>query len=179
VEIKMPLKELTLPALKLPRKVENDPRHEALEKYLSRNLHPLWEKSTIKVPQIEFQPPLEDVLIRALNLKQLERGLEHIDQILDAEKKGLVALQQKQKAAPANRISRLLIIANDGTERFYRACESTLLRHSDRLLCLHVQAPSARIARNILGEDQLVKALLVSDREAVAQVLLALTDTPK
>lgn len=174
----MSLKELSLPTLKLPRKVENDPRHEPIEKLLKQNLRPLWEKITISVPHIQFLPPLEEVLTRALSYKQLERGLEHIDQILNSEKKGLDALRQKQKTAPANRVSRLLLIANDGTERFYRACETTLIRHSDRVLCLHLDVPSARLSRNLFGEAQLVKSLLVSDREAVAHVLFSLLSVP-
>jgi hypothetical protein len=172
----MSFKELSLPVLKLPRKVENDPRYEALKKLLGENLLPLWEKSTLTVPHVKFLKTLEETLTRALGFRQLERGLENIDKILDAEKKGLVALQQKLKTAPAHRMSRLLIIANDGTERFYRACETTLLRHSERVLCLHVDAPSEQLARNVHGADQLVKALLVSDREAVSHVLFSLLE---
>jgi hypothetical protein len=170
----MTLKELSMPILKLPRKVESDPRYEELKLFLATNLLPLWDKSTIRVPHVSFVPALEETLGRALGFKQLERGLEHLSQTLESERKGLVALQQKQKTAPANRVSRLLIIASDGTERFYRECETTLIRHSDRVLCLRVDAPCARLAQNIYGEGELVKALLVSDREAVAHVLFSL-----
>ena len=168
------LKPHSLPTLKLPRKIEADPRHQAVEQFLLNNRQPLWEKGTLLVPHLAFSPSLETALIRALDFNHLERGLEHIEETLEREKKGLVALREKQGTSPVNRVSRLLIIANDGTERFYRACETTLLHHSDRLLCLHVDASSTRLAENIFGTDKVLKALLVSDRDVVTHVLFSL-----
>lgn len=159
---------------KLPRKVEADPRHEALEKLLTQNLKPLWEKSPVQVPTLPFHSTLEDSLLKVLGYHQLERGLENIEQILNNEENGLAAIRKKAGTAVANRVSRLVIIANDGTERFYRSCESILLRHSTRVLCLRVDVPCARLAQNLFGPEKVVKALLVSEKEAVSNVLFSL-----
>ena len=163
-----------LPKLKLPRKVELDPRCEGVHKVLGLCLRPLWENSSIQVAQVPLLPNFEKALILALHTRQLEPGLENIDRLLDNEQKGLTALREKQGAAPAHRVSRLLIIANDGSERFYRAVESTLRRHSDRVLILQVDVPSSRLVQKLYGEERAIKALLVSERDGVSQILLSL-----
>ncbi len=160
--------------MKLPRKLEAHPQLEALESLLCQGLRPLWEKGTIQVPSLSLSLPLEEALSNALRFKHLERGIERIGQVLDIEKKGLLAVQAKQGSAPVNRVSRILLITNDGVERFYRACESTLLQHRDRVLCFYVDTDSARMGLKLFGPEKPVKALLVSDKESVSQVLLAL-----
>ena len=165
----------TLLDLKLTRAVEADPRHEAIKTVLGKDRKPLWEKSTLLVPHIPLTPSLESCLKNLLNRKQVERGLEHIDQILHNEHKGLLALQQKQGTPPSHRVSRLVIVANDGSERFYRVCEKTLLKNKDRVLFLFVDEPSTRLTRSLMGEtDKILKVLLISDRDAVSTVLFSL-----
>jgi hypothetical protein len=159
---------------KLPRKIEALPEHEALKELLSQDRRLLWEKGTLETPAVRWSPALEQALVKTLGFKQLERGLERIEQVLSYEKKGLVALQKKQGTPPANRVSRVLLIANDGAERFYRACESTLLHHQDRVMGLLLDVDSAELGRNLFGPEKPVKALLVSDKEAVVHVLLSL-----
>lgn len=160
--------------LKLPRKIEAHPQHETLKELLAQNQRLLWESGTVQVPVIRFNAALEKTLAQALAFQQLERGLERIEQVLNSEKKGLVALQEKQGTPPANRVSRILLITNDGAERFYRACESTLLHHQDRVLGLWLDTDSSQLGFKLFGPEKPVKALLVSDKEAVVHVLLSL-----
>ncbi len=171
-------KPQTLPDLKLTRAVEADSRCAPIQTLLKGDCRPLWERSTLSVPHIPFLPAMEICLRSLLARKQAERGLEHIDHLLANEQKGLSALREKQGAQPSHRVSRLLILANDGSERFYRDCERTLLRNSDRLLVLRLDEPSTRLAEVLLGSgDKPLKALLVSDRDAVSAVLFALLDS--
>ena len=162
--------------MKPPRKIEADPRREDLEALLSRNQKPLWEKSEFSVAHVPLHPALEKSLEDAQRFKQLERGLEQISRLLDNEERGLAALQKKQGTPPAQRISRLLLVANDGSERFYRECERVLGLHGDRLLCIVVEATSERLAHRLFGPTKPVKALLVTDKEAVSNSLLSLLD---
>jgi hypothetical protein len=163
--------------LKLPRNIEAHPQHEALKRLLSQDQRLLWKKGTVRVPAIRFNTALEKALTHALALKHLERGLERIDQVLTLEKKGLQALQEKQCTPPAYRVSRILLLANDGAERFYRGCESTLLHNQDRLLGLWLDAGSLQLGLSLFGPEKPVKALLVSDKEAATQVLLSLLES--
>lgn len=160
--------------LKLPRKIEAHPQHETLKRLLTQDQRLLWEKGTVQVSAVHFNAALEQTLIQALALKQLERGLERIEQVLTLEKKGIQAVQEKQGTAPAYRVSRLLLIANDGVERFYRGCESMLLHNQDRLLGLWLDVDSLGLGLKLFGPEKPVKALLISDKEAVTQVLLSL-----
>lgn len=159
---------------KLPRKIEALPEHEALKELLSQDRRLLWENGTLEIPTIHWSASLEQALVKALGFKQLERGLERIEQVLSHEKKGLLALQEKQGVPSANRVSRVLLIANDGAERFYRACESTLLHHQDRVLGLLLDVDSNQLGRQLYGPEKSVKALLVSDKVAAVHVLLSL-----
>jgi hypothetical protein len=159
---------------KLPRKIETLPEHEALKKLLTQDRQLLWEKGTVEVSAVHWSTALEQTLVKAVSFKQIERGLERIEQVLDNEKKGLVALQKKQGTPLANRVSRILLIANDGAERFYRACESTLLHHQDRVMGLLLDVDSAELGRGLFGPEKPVKAILVSDKEAAVHVLLSL-----
>jgi hypothetical protein len=161
---------------KLPRKIEALPECDALKELLSQNQQPIWENGTIEVPFVHWSAGLEQTLAKALGFKQLERGLERIEQVLSYEKKGLLALQEKQGTPAANRVSRVLLIANDGAERFYRACESTLLHHQDRVLGLMLDIDSLELGRKLFGPEKFVKALLVSDKEAATHVLLSLLE---
>lgn len=160
--------------LKLPRNIEAHPQYEALKRLLIQNQRLLWEKGTVHVPAVHFDAALEQALTQALSLKHLERGLEHIDQVLTLEKKGIQAMQEKQSTPPAYRVSRILLIANDGAERFYRGCESTLLHNQDRLLSLWLDVGSFQLGLKLFGPEKPVKALLVSDKGAATQVLLSL-----
>ena len=160
--------------LKLPREVEADPRHDTVVRLLTHDLRPLWEKGTIKVPYISYTPVLEKALDEALYNRHLERGLEKIETLLRGEKKGLTELREKQGQEPANRASRLLIIPDECTERFYRNCDTILFNNSDRVLGLRVNVPYTTFAQQIFGQGALVKALLVSDRKATAHVLFSL-----
>jgi hypothetical protein len=164
--------------LKLPRNIETDPRREAIENVLARDMRPIWDKGTLNVAHIAFHDELEKALIAARVGRQLERGLENVEKILKNEEPGLAALRERQGAPFANRASRLLIIADDGTERFYRSCESLLYRHADRVLGLRVAVASDRLAENLFGPEKFAKALLVTERAAVANVLLALAHIP-
>lgn len=162
--------------LKFPREIEADPRRAAVEATLAKDVRPLWTGGSVAVPHLPFADPFEQALIRALRGKRIERGLEHIDDVLDRESKGLEATRAKHGTPASNRISRLLVMADDGAERFYRQCDSTLRRHRDRVLGLRVTVPSSQLSEKLFGADKLVKVLLVSDREAVTKVLLALAE---
>lgn len=175
---------LKSPALKLPRVLEIDSQRIAIEGALTSKSSPLWKSDTprddiLNVPHIDFSINLERALQAAMVSRQLERGLEAIEKRLESEERGLSALREKQGSQPAYRISRILIIANDGAERFNRECEKVLRRYSDRVLGIRVNASSERLAQKIFGPEKIAKALLVSDKDAVVNVLKSLVDSHK
>ncbi len=173
----VPARPSTLLDLKLPRAVEADPRQKAIQDLLKKDRKPLWEKSTLTLSHVPLTPSFEMYLKTLIQKKQLETGLERIDKLLVSEQRGLVALQRKQGTPPSQRVSRLFIVSNDGSERFYRACEKILLQHRDRVLLLCVNESSDRLTQSLTSEkNKILKALLVSDRDAVTSVLFSLVE---
>ena len=162
--------------LKMPRIIESDPLCDSIEQLLAKNQRPLWRRGTLSVPHLPLSPSLVKALHNAKNIHQIERGLEGIEKILANESKGLDALRKKQGTPNANRISRLLIVSSDGSERFYRQCESILAQHSDRVLGIWIGASAENFTKDMFGAEKISKALLVSDRDSVADVLYSLVE---
>ena len=161
-------------SLFLPRLVINDPRRPSVEAALEKMPGTLWEKGLFKVPHVPFTPSLMKALGDAYLSKHLERGLEPIEKILAAEAKGIGVMHERQGSEPTQRISRVLLVLDGGSERFYRTCESLLYRHQDRLLGLRFSTDTEVLSKKIFGEEKTLKALLVTDRDSSARVLLSL-----
>lgn len=161
-----------MPDVKLPKQVEQDPRHEAVRRALSADTRLLWPGGKRTVAHLALTPALRQALAEARG--QLEQGFEGAERVLEAEAKGLVALRQKTGEAQGSRVSRLLLLAADGSERFYRHAESLLARHEERLLVAVVDAPGEGLGEAALGPGRLARAVLVGERDAVSRVLLSL-----
>jgi hypothetical protein len=164
------------PRTKLPRALEIDPRAPAVEAALASDLRPLWERGTVQVAHVSLTESLRRALTGAGLRNALEQGLEGIEARLSSEQRGLDALWAKPGAPPpgAPRVSRLLVLANDGSQRFYRDAEALLRRYEARLLGLHVDVPGDALGPAALGKEVLARALLIADRDAVSAVMLGL-----
>lgn len=160
--------------LKLPRALEGHPQAKDVEEALERERQLLWAGGVLGVSRVAFTEPIIAALFAARRSRVLERGLESIDLVLAGEAKGLEAARLKQNLPVACRISRVMVMANDGSERFYRHAETTLEKHGDRVVGIVVDADSERLAKGLFGAGKQVKVVLVTDRAAVASVLLAL-----
>lgn len=165
--------------LKLPKSLESDARAKTIEKRLTENAKPLWSGGTIKVPKLVLTDAMEKALSLSRRAGQLRGGLESIEAALSREKTGLLAVakKQKQRAETANRLSRLLIVSSDGSERFYRHCEMLLSNHGDRMIGLQLDTQSQLIGQKFFGKEAQVKALLVSHKDFVVRVLESLAES--
>lgn len=160
--------------LKLPRALENHPQAKEVESALARDRKVLWADGVLTVSRVAFSDQLVKSLLGAMRSRVLERGLEGIDIVLAGESKGLEAARLKQGLPITHRISRVMVMANDGSERFYRHAESTLKKHGERVLGVVVDADSELFAERLFGAGKQAKVVLVADRDAVVDVLLAL-----
>ncbi|MEY4066602.1 MAG: hypothetical protein RIR26_2810 [Pseudomonadota bacterium] len=163
--------------LKLPKLLETDPRAQKIQDSLKLNLKPLWPQGRLKVPTLELATHLEKALSLSRRAGQLRGGLENIESFLRREQKGLQALKERSLAQDADRMSRLLIVSSDGSERFYRHCESLLVSHSDRLAGVRLNVPSQILGQKFFGKDAQVKVLLVSHKDFVIKALESLAET--
>jgi len=161
-------------ALRLPRRVEDEPGAAHLASELASRSQPLWARGELRVPRAEVAPELEAALKSAFSAGQIVRGLADAERALAAEEQGLRLVDQKTGVERGRRVSRLLVLADDGAERFYRSVESLLRRHGPRVLALRLSADEYALGQLLFGPDQVARLLLVEHKDAVSEVLLAL-----
>jgi len=158
----------------LPRPVENDPRGPSLVRCLTEGARPLWPGGEVGVARFPFGPGLAEALRRARDAGQVARGLETARARLAAEERGLRLADRRSGVARGARVSRLLVLADDGVERFYRHVETLLRRHGPRVLAVRLEADAVTLGERVLGPGQLARLLLLEHKDAVCAVLLAL-----
>jgi hypothetical protein len=162
-------------AAALPRTIECDAGHDAIRARLSAGTRRLWSGGGATVPVLPFGPALADALGVAGRNGQLVLGLERVEETLEAEARGLALTARRSGAAPSTRVSRLLLVTNDGAERLYRHAERLAVAHAPRVLVAMLGVDAATIGRASTGRKALVKVVLVRHKLAVAALLRALT----
>jgi hypothetical protein len=151
----------------LPRRVESDPSADEVRRVLAAAAAPLWARGDVAVPRLARTAALDAALVRARGTGRLRRGLDDAVTALDAQRKGLLPGQDV-------RVSRLLVCADDGAERFYRTVERTVRAHAPRVLAVVLDADGATLGRLLMGAEATVRCVLVEHKDAVADVLLSL-----
>jgi hypothetical protein len=156
----------------LPRALEADAT--ALRARIDRAARPLWRGATLRAPVVPLDGALASVLAAAARTGTLVLGLEAASAALDREEHGLAALAARGSAQRASRISRLLLLADDGAERFYRTAERIARRHAGRLLVCRLEAPATALGQAVLGREAGLKAVLVRHKDTVVGALRAI-----
>jgi len=161
---------------RLPKLVENDPAYEDLKKLLNDACEPLWAESRFMVPAVPYSKELVDVLQAARVKDRVVRGLETVERTLDVEAKGLALVDRKTGTKRQERISRLILLSNDGAQRFYRKIEAILREHGSRVMAVRVDTDAFTIGEQIFGIEKEVKLLLLEHKETVAAALMSLVN---
>jgi hypothetical protein len=167
-------KDAVTPSPPFPRDIETDPCAPALRARLEADAAPLWANGTIPAARLHAGPSLVAALERLAREGALVPGLEAAQAALESEEAGLAALEARDRKGRTARISRVLLLANDGAERFYRAAESLTRTHATRLLTCRLDVPAETLGRHVLGRPASVKAVLVQRKGAVSAVLRAI-----
>ena len=161
-------------ALRLPRSIEEEPGAAHLASEIAARAQPLWAGSELRVVQVELASALEAALKCAFSAGQIVRGLEGAERVLASEEHGLRHVDRKTGVDRGLRVSRLVLLADDGAERFYRNVEGLLRRHAPRVLALRLSADERGLGQLLFGPDEVARLLLVTHKDAVTAVLLAL-----
>ncbi len=159
---------------RLPRAIEHDACHAAVQAALASAVRRLWRGGTVTASIAPLTHALRRALRAAAAEGVLRRGLESAESALDAEQRGLAALPAAEAARHGERVSRLVLIANDGAERFYRRVEHLIVAHAPRVLPCVVDCDSPSLGALLYGPGEVVKLVLVEHTSAVAAVLRAL-----
>jgi len=160
----------------MPKLVEEDPRGHDLPARLAALARPLWSNGKIMAPVVSLKPAMTDVLRIAQTSGRLVRGLEDAESKLAAESRGLGMVDQKTGASRGGRVSRLLLLADDGAERFYRQVEKLLRQNYPRVLALRLEVNAEYLGQTIFHTNSRVLLLMLNHKEAVSNMLLALAE---
>lgn len=165
---------LTTQALRLPKLVEADPRGPQLLRSLTTHTQPLWQQSEFEIPVARLSSELAEALKSARRTGHMVRSLERAERTLAAEERGLCLVDQKTAVPRGVRVSRLLVLANDGAERFYRQVETLLRRHGPRVLAVRLEIDAYGLGELIFGPGRAARLLMLEHKTAVGSVLLAM-----
>lgn len=165
--------------MRLPKLVEADPRAQELLPILTAHARLLWPEGNIQVPMVALSPSLAEALRSAHRAGQLVRSLEAAERRLAAEDRGLGLVDQQSGVLRGARVSRLLVLADDGTERFYRQVEKLMCRQGPRVLALRLDVKAEALGQMLFGPGSRAVLLLLDHKKAVSAVLLALLEPPE
>lgn len=162
-------------SLRLPKLVESDPRGQVLLENLIEHALPIRAGSEIFVPVARFGG-IESALQSAHRAGRVVRGLEKAKQTLEDEEHGLRLADQNSGVKRGDRVSRLLLLANDGSDGFYRQVEKLLRRHGSRVLAIRLDVDGTGLGAPLYGVGREARLLMVKHKEAVVAVLLCLAE---
>ncbi len=163
---------MDISGIKLPRVLEVD-SGDVREILASRTVQ-LWSGSDLSIPIITLSDPFKKALRKANLNGSIRCGLDAISDKLDSEKKGIDHLRKGKGLPGGERVSRLLLVSNDGAERFYRRIEGLLRLHAPRLLCCILDVDSNTMGNIITGKEKQIKAVMAEHKETVSIILRTL-----
>ena len=159
---------------RLPRDIELDPAGDAIRTRLTAPGRPLWAGGQTVAPVLPLHAPFADALAAAYHGGHLVLGLEPATDALAAEAHGLALVARRPGAHSGARVSRLLLVSDDGAERLYRHAERLALEHAPRVLIAILAADAATLGRATTAREANVKLVLVQHKLAVSALLRAL-----
>ena len=161
-------------ALRLPKLVESDPRAPQLLCSLMAHTRPLWRDSELSIPAVTLTVELAGALRKAHASGQIIRGLESAERKLASEERGLQMADRQAGAPRGVRVSRLLLLTNDGAERFYRNVETMLHRYGPRVLAVRLETDAGGLGELLFGPGRIARLVMLEHKQAVGDVLLAM-----
>jgi hypothetical protein len=160
--------------MRLPRELEADGTAGTIYQVLMARTVPLLPDGDFSVSMITIGDPLKKVLQRANLNSQIRCGLEAISDKLAREKKGIDHLREGRGLPSGERVSRLLLISNDGAQRFYRHIENLLQLHAPRLLGCMLNMDGSALGYVITGMERQIKVIMAEHKGVVSEILRTL-----
>jgi hypothetical protein len=102
--------------------------------------------------------------------------LETAERTLATEARGMRLVDQSSGVTRGDRVSRLLLLADDGSDGFYRQVENLLKRHGPRVLAIRLDVDAGGLGAPLFGPGRRTRLLMIQHKEAVAAVLLGFAE---
>ena len=155
--------------MNLPKQLEAEGVASDVRAALQAESVELYCASAIYIPVLKLTPQLRTNIFHAKSVGELIVGYEAIAKALANELRGLQKIDSL-----GDRVSRLLLVTNDGSQRFYGEIAFLQKRQGARVLICRLDVDSLLMG-NVLGfKDQVVKAVLLNKKKGVIHVLKGL-----
>ena len=168
--------QMNVLSLRLPKLIEAHPLRQQVLDTLTTQTRPLWSETELEVPMVKLGPNIGAALRSAYGAGYVVRSLENAERMLATEERGLGLVDQHSGVTRGVRVSRLLVLADDGAERFYRQVESLLHRYGPRVLAVRLDADADALGELLFGTNGRARLLMLKHKEAVSSFLLAMID---
>jgi hypothetical protein len=155
--------------MELPKQLATEHVESDVRAALERESIELCGGSEISIPVLHLTPELRKQIFCAKSLGEVTFGYEAIEKALANELRGLQKVDSQ-----SDRVSRLLVVTNDGSPRFYRELQFLHKKQGGRVMICRLDCDSVSMG-NILGlKDRQVKAVLLNRKTSVVNVLKSL-----
>lgn len=165
---------MNLSDMGFPRQLEADYGTDVIRRVLTERTCKLWSGGNLDVPLIAMNDPLKKALQAAVLKGRLRCGFEGALHKLNNEKTGIAHVRERSDVSHGERISRLILLSNDGAERFYRHVEQLLRSHASRLLGCLLDTDGSILGKLVTGKDRQIKLVMAEHKDAVSEILRAI-----
>ncbi len=166
--------EVVLFSFLLPKRLEAGEDGKEVLASLNNNLAPALPGSDYVLPSFQKSQPIFEALNLARRTGRLVRGFEDAEKRLTAERTGIIYADKKTGMNRKERISRVVVVASDGSERFYRQTKKLVEQNRPRVLAIQLDITSFELGERLFGEGKRVLFLLINHKDAVINFLTSL-----
>jgi hypothetical protein len=162
--------------MRFPRQLEADYDPASIRRVLMSRTARLWSGGDCDVPRVTLGDSLKKVLQAAATKGHVRYGFEAVSAKLATEHTGIALVRGRSSTPHGERISRLILLSNDGAERLYRHVEQLVRSHAPRLLACLLDVDSSVLGALVTGKDKRVKLVMAEHKDAVSDILRAILD---
>jgi len=152
--------------MKLPKELEKDAIIADVRAALQKETVELCSGSDIRIPFLQLNSGLRNHLFAAKSIGELVIGYEAIERALANELHGLQKVSNRSE-----RVSRVLMVSNDGSPRFYRQLEFLHEKQGGRVLICRLDTDSSSLGDILQLKGKKVKAVMLARKNSVVNVL--------
>ena len=155
-------------------KIFDSTEQTQIRSFLIRFSQPFSKNTGLCLPRFKLFSKMRSALTMADNNQALIRGLTEVKNYLLKEQTGLEQLAQKDPKSFPVRISRVMFISNDGSNRFNNHVETLINQCSPRLSAIVLDHESSELHQLIYGKTGLLKAFLACQKNPVNLIIRSL-----
>ena len=152
--------------MELPKQLKKDNIELEVQAALDKESIALYSESETQISVLTLNHKMRQQIFFAKSVGELIFGFETIEKSLLNELRGL-----QKSDNQSERISRLLLVTNDGSTNFYQDVECLIQKQGTRLLVCRLDIDGKLMGSILALKGKQVKAVLLNSKKAVINVL--------